>query len=46
MNMLAMYHVHYLSTEMQGKTPTKVPKSTPKNTNQASPNNVSIGCQL
>ena len=27
--MLIMYHVHHLSTEMVGKTPTKVPKSTP-----------------
>ena len=37
MNMLSIYHVHFLNTEMEGKIPIKVPKSTPKNTNQASP---------
>ena len=35
-NMLIMYHVHHLSTEMEDKKPTKVPQSTPKNKNQAS----------
>ena len=37
MNMLIIYHVHHLSTEMEGKKPTKVPKSTPKNASKASP---------
>ena len=30
MNMLIMYHVYHLRTEMEDKKPTKVPKSTPK----------------
>ena len=37
MNILIMYHVHHLSTEIEGKNLTKVPKSTPKIANQASP---------
>ena len=36
MDML-MYPVYHLSMEIEGKKPTKVPKSTPENTNQASP---------
>ena len=35
-NMLIMYHVHHISTEMEGKNPTKVPRNMPKNTNQTS----------
>ena len=37
MNMLTMYHVHLLGTEMEGKKTRKVPKSRPKNKNQTSP---------
>ena len=37
MNMLIMFQGHHLSTEMEGKKPTKLPKSTPENTKQASP---------
>ena len=29
-HMLIMYHVHLLSTKVEGKKPTKVPNSTPK----------------
>ena len=36
MDMLSMYHVHHLSTEIAGQISTKVPKSTPENTNQDS----------
>ena len=35
MNMLIMKHFHHLNTGMEGKKPSKVAKSTPKNTNQA-----------
>ena len=30
MKMLNMYYVYHLGTEMEGKKPTKVPKSIPK----------------
>ena len=33
MNMLIMYHVYYLSKEMEGNKPTKVLRSTTKTTN-------------
>ena len=36
MSMLVMYHVYYLTTEIEGKQPTKVPKSTPTKANQTS----------
>ena len=36
MKILIMYHVHGLTTEMEGE-PTNVPKCTPENTNQVSP---------
>ena len=36
MNMLSMYHVHYISKETEGIKPTIVPKNTAKITNQAS----------
>ena len=39
MSMFIMYHVYHLSTEIEDKKPTKIPKSTPANTNQASPVN-------
>ena len=29
MNIFIMYHVHHLCMEIEGKKPTKVPKSTP-----------------
>ena len=35
--MLIMYYVPHLYTEMEAKQPTKMPKSTPKNTKQTSP---------
>ena len=37
MNIVIMYHVHQLSTQMEGKSLQVVPKSTPINNKQASP---------
>ena len=45
MNMLIIYHVHYLGTEMEVKKPTNVPQSTPKILTKLLQNLI-IGCQI
>ena len=41
MNILIMYHVHHLSTEMEGEDQQITPKSIPRDTNQAFPTHLS-----